>query len=657
MKRAGLFAFLLFLLVPRFAGAQTPTWSGILSPSRAINWSNAGVVGGIPARTTICATIAAGASAATVNAAIASCPAGETVLLSAGSYTFSTGIVWNNKSGVTLRGAGADQTLITFTGNDSCLGSIADFCMESGDANYNGGPSNVANWTANYAVGATSITLSSKTNLAVGTPITLDQLDDTTDSGDVFICSVQGTCAINGDGGGPRSGRGQQQIVNVTSISGAGPYIIGISPGLYMPNWRTSQTPQAWWSSSPVNGDGVESLSANHSSSGALSGVAFFNCTNCWVKGIRSVGPTGRDHVKVFQSNHCSVLDSYFYKTNTSASVNYGVEEIPGSDVLIQNNVFEQIQAPYPSDGSCSGCVMAYNFDVNNTFDSGGGVFTWFNQSGFPHAVGDEHILYEGNFGAGIYSDNFHGTHHFQTIFRNAYDGYQKNNGFNPTGGMTPLVLNAHSRFYNAIGNVLGSTILPHNVYENTTSDPHSGNDIFDVGIGNTIPNDPDTTRTFLRWGNYTVVPQASDTPANSGVRFVASEVPSAITNFSSPVPTSTALPPSFYLSAEPTWWPASTPWPPIGPDVTNGNVLICTSGSQSNTYVLSSGQCPAGSTTAAWAGHANAIPSMSCFLNVMKGNPDGTGSVLTFSASTCYGQTVVTNPPQAPTNLSATVN
>src|SRR5712691_7997292 len=80
----------------------------LISASRRIDWSQAGVPGGIPNRTTICATLSPGASAAQINGAIASCPDGQVVKLNAGIYNLSTGIVFNNKNNVTLRGAGAN---------------------------------------------------------------------------------------------------------------------------------------------------------------------------------------------------------------------------------------------------------------------------------------------------------------------------------------------------------------------------------------------------------------------------------------------------------------------------------------------------------------------------------------------------------------------
>ena len=351
---------LMAMLVFHNVQAATP-WSGIIAASRAMDWSQAGVVGGIPSAswaqcvTTACAALATAAyvTAANINTAIAGAPANTYVLLPAGSFTMSTGIVFNAKSGVELRGAGANQTLLTFAGTNGCQGLFADVCFMSTDTNYNGAPSNVANWTAGYSAGSTQLTLSSTANLAVGKAIMLDQLDDTTDDGSIFNCSTP-ACALNGDGGMPRPGRGQEQMVTVTAMSGS---VVTVTPALVMPNWRSGQTPQAWWATSPLSNAGIANMSINVGSSAPISAIALFNAAGSWVKGIRVVGPPSRSHVAIKWSPHVSIVDSYFYNTGDSASVHYGVEMSPASDCLIQNNIFEQVQAPYrfrwERDGLC----------------------------------------------------------------------------------------------------------------------------------------------------------------------------------------------------------------------------------------------------------------------------------------------------------------
>src|SRR5215813_5912499 len=111
---------LTILIVTSGATAWAAPWSGIIDPTRVHDWSQAGA-GTIQNRTTICQTLNPGATAAQINTAIQSCPAGQTVFLNAGTYNLaSPGIVFNNKSNVTLRGAGPDQTQIKFSANGAC---------------------------------------------------------------------------------------------------------------------------------------------------------------------------------------------------------------------------------------------------------------------------------------------------------------------------------------------------------------------------------------------------------------------------------------------------------------------------------------------------------------------------------------------------------
>src|SRR5205809_4497267 len=159
--------FAIILLYPP-ARVNAQAWSGIISSSRAIDWSNAGVIGGIPNRSTICATLNPGATASQINAAIASCASGQVVFLNAGTYALSSSIRFNNKRNVTLRGAGPDQTFLVFSAGSSCGGMGADVCFINGDGNWTGDPRNVANWTSGDAGGATSIALSNTANLQVG---------------------------------------------------------------------------------------------------------------------------------------------------------------------------------------------------------------------------------------------------------------------------------------------------------------------------------------------------------------------------------------------------------------------------------------------------------------------------------------------------------
>jgi hypothetical protein len=630
-------------------------WSGILDPSRAVDWSQAGVAEGIPANRTQCGTsqcntVAGGSvTTASINAALASAPANTYVLVPAGTYALSGGLTFANKSNITLRGAGSNATFLVFNGSGNsgnCSGH--DVCASSSDTNYVGGPSNTANWTGTngvsgtYTKGATSIILSSKSNLAVGSQIILDQLDDQKDNGGLYVgCEYpdgSAACYSGAFPGGYARGsslstiRGQQQIVNVTSISGSGPYTVGITPGIYATNWQASHSPAAWWATNPVQGDGVENISLDHTNGG--DGITFFNCTGCWARSIRSVRSsttgTGWYHVGFAICNHCEVRDSYFYGYSGDA---YGVGAYVASDILQENNISQwpgEISF-YSSD--CEGCVSIYNFAVNAIYSKS----TWLSQSSYYHAVVSL-SLQEGNIGTGLYADSFHGTHVLNTQFRNRWDGREQNNGTVTTSGTVAIRLNPGARYNNALGNVLGTP----GYHTNYKATPGSGNlttSVIGAGVYPEVGmNDNLVATTAMFWGNWDA--------ASGSLHWNAAEVPAGLSSYSNAVPSAQSLPASFFYSSKPSWWPSGKAWPPIGPGVAGGNVGQCSGGTYSTSEAFAASQCSGGTLTPVAGGLVTSIPAMDCYFNSMGGNANGTGGPLKFDSSACYSSNNGINPP-----------
>lgn len=141
----------------------------------------------------------------------------------------------------------------------------------------------------------------------------------------------------------------------------------------------------------------------------------------------------------------------------------------------------------------------------------------------------------------------------------------------------------------------------------------YAGKGIYRLGFPNTgtcsltpfdgaNPPGIDTTviATLLRWGNF-------DTKHNGAV-WDAMEIPAGV-----PVPATQHLPASIYYDFKPSWWPAAVAWPPIGPDVTGGELVN---------------------------GHAWKIPAQRCYESQNLG--DGGA----FSRATCYGRAEVPDGP-----------
>jgi hypothetical protein len=610
------FAIIVLSLACVESTAHAQPWSGILDPSRAIDWSTAGVVGGIPTnRDTICATFNPGATAAEISAQLgnAAC-ANKVVKLNAGTYNLTAGLDFQGNSNVTLRGAGPDKTLLKFTAKASCLGQGATICIRGRDLGYYGadsGPAHIANWTSGYAKGSAQITLSSTTGLSVGMFIFIDQLNDTTDTGNIYVCGTAGVCVQQGSTPNGRTGRGQRQLVRVTGINGT---IVTISPGVYMPNYRAAQSPSAWWGNvgSLVSGNGIEDLSIDGTNaSGGQSNVTLIFAVNSWVKNIRSINASSpRAHLLMYETAQCTVRDSYFVgsRGDADSSTNYGIESSGSSDALVENNIIQHRTTPLISDGD-QGSVWAYNFSIDDHYTANGTAPTFMQASSYSHEIGNGMVLREGNIDVGEKGDVIHGTSNLFTYFRNQSIGWETGKD----GETSPVILHANQRYWAFIGNVLGKSGY-HNTYQ-----ADSQTAIWRIGISyGGIPADPLVAQTLMRWGNYDTV--------SGAVRWEATEVPSGISAYPNAIPTSHTLPASFYLTAEPSWW-GLVPWPAIGPDVSGGDVANV-------------------------GGHVYKIPAQLCWEGVAldpaySGDP---AAVKVFTPATCYTPTAI--PLAPPQNL-----
>jgi hypothetical protein len=263
------------------------------------------------------------------------------------------------------------------------------------------------------------------------------------------------------------------------------------------------------------------------------------------------------------------------------------------------------------------GTVHAYNYAVDDYYTAGGAAPEWQQASSYQHATGNAFLLWEGNAGIGLTADDIHGVSMFVTAFRNFWNGRDPAGG--SSGGKTQstnaVQLEAYNRYYNIVGNVLGTAgyHTRYDVVPNSKTDPGTAG-LSDVSIyalgfsgnegtyltGSTVSNDPLTATSLLRWGNYDTV--------HGSVQWDASEVPSALPEYANPVPANRALPASLYLTSRPTWFTTrfgSVTWPPVGPDVVGGQDMN---------------------------GYVNKIPAQLCYENTPKD-----AGILNFNADRCY--------------------
>ncbi len=184
---------------------------GQLFPSsRTTTWAP-GVRGGVPQRSAVCATVAAGAGdrAAAIQAAIDACAAGQVVQLDAGTYSVSRTLVLSK--GVVVRGAGPAQTRVVMpVGNRGPVFLLGRRAVKG---------EQVVALSGGGAKSSTTVTLASQppSPYLVGELVMIDSLTDpnVTDWGSQ--CPLNNDCRL----WFTRENRPVGQIAEIAGIAGA----------------------------------------------------------------------------------------------------------------------------------------------------------------------------------------------------------------------------------------------------------------------------------------------------------------------------------------------------------------------------------------------------------------------------------------------------
>jgi hypothetical protein len=556
---------------------QAQNWSGIITPSRATNWAYSGLPATLPdgettanpwtppVRTQCGSTVAAGTSFATIDSDLAACPAGTYLLLAAGSFSSSTtGLTMGSQNNVTLRGSGADQTKLSCTGSCSVNFQNPDI----GTAN--------TTWSGNYAQGDTTITAN---GLAPGELLTLVGTGVSTDPGGVWVCSDAGVCS--------EEGGINMEYENhwATAVSGS---TVTITPPIGFPAFGSLSGQEVYVASNPSVGDGLEDLSLDFGSAGNIY-LAYSYAS--WIKGVRIVNASSGGAISVNTIGNCLIANNYITQTTQENSESM-VPNTTGFDLILNNIV--QSEGIFSESGG-GGDVWAFNL-FRDAYNNGGGGYV--NNTISNHSSGYAMNLWEGNEFGDEQDDNVHGTSNLNTFFRNII--YGNDPPYHETNNIFGLAWEGIARFENAVGNVIGGPWFSN--YKCTSSSCSTISSIVTVGNGNTGITDALSNTTAMLWGNYDTVTNAvrwcgnSSSPAWSATCESTSEVPTSLSGnaaaYENPVPGSTTLPASFFMSttAHPSggtglsWWNVCTnyptcstsstdPFPPIGPDVTGGNI------------------------------------------------------------------------------------
>jgi hypothetical protein len=329
------------------------------------------------------------------------------------------------------------------------------------------------------------------------------------------------------------------------------------------------------------------------------------------------------DHFQAHWSYRGEVRDSYFhdgFKHGPGSTDTTVLLSDKSSAFLVENNIFWRQHVSVMVQWGAAGNVIGYNYS-HGSYDESTLNFMIPDLSD-DHGAHPMMSLWEGNHGTTFNADSIWGSSSLGTLYRNWFHGAtQACNPQNARGALTGCqwevqavrasALDAMQRSYNLLGNVLASADMLALTAYNSGGSPMAAT----ANLVWPSTRSYDAATYGLTWGYDGA--GASDDGSNANDNAFPYSTAFLHGNYnhvdgSILWDSGTAdhtLAPSLYLTAKPAWF-GTVPWPPIGPDVTGGDV------------------------TGQVAGHVNRIPAQRCFESMTMGGSFPTGQ---FNATTCY--------------------
>jgi hypothetical protein len=466
------------------------------------NWRMAGMLslGGIPIRTTVCATVSPLGNhqddTNNIQNAINKCPLGQVVSLTAGTFTIAEGHYAMINKGITLRGAGPDVTRLQRT-DGATLGSYRPGNNPSpmiivGPMRWNNNTTPTT-LIADAAAGTNSVQVANPDGFSVGQIVLLDEAsgagwqtdveglgqiwaspdyrvvwqkhnpsrswDDFSSTSYPYQSGTAGCWFSNCD-------RPTNEIKQISAISGN--TITFDSPMTI--SYRVSHQAQLYyWHASHTRNAGVENMTLEGGDDGNL---RFEWAAYCWAQSVETTLWLGEGFA-IDNSLRIQLEEFYAHAPvwPVPGGGGYNISLSHGSsEILIENGISVVANKVMVSRSAGAGSVVAYNY-----MDDGfvGGQRAW-QEIGLnaSHMVGSHHALFEGNYAFNMDSDTTHGNSIYHTFFRNYATGYRsrftdyiKSNAVvddinNLPGGNGPLRAagaQVYSYWFTFISNVLGT--------------------------------------------------------------------------------------------------------------------------------------------------------------------------------------------------------
>lgn len=564
----------------------------ILPPGRnaSANWRMAGMlsVGGIPHRTKVCTTVqplgAGRDDSASIQGAIERCPPDQVVQLGPGTFTVAEGKFILLDRPVSVRGAGAGLTILQrrdgAKSGSYFPGPRPSPLIIAGPRRYDNAESSTA-LTGSVSAGWTSVQVASAAGFSVGQIVLLDEasgaswqpdviwsdreiwassdyrvvwqkhkpyyryVDDFDNDTYPYTIGSAGCWFSNCDR--PISEMHRIAAISGNTITFDSPVTMSyrVSHQAQLHRWKTPLTHMA----------GMEDLSVSGGDDG---NIKFMWCAYCWARNVESKLWLG-DGFGINFSFRVQLEGAYVHNPvwPVAGGGGYNISLAWGSsDILVENCISVLTNKVLVARSAGAGSVIAYNY-MDDGYVNGQDRWVEIGLNA-SHMVGSHHVLFEGNYGFNIDSDQTHGNSIYQTFFRNyaagvrrpftAMDGSLIDDSRGCCGPLRAAGAHAYAYWFSFIGNVLGSP-------------GHMSGWVYDAKGGvNALPPPG-----IWMLGYLDISPQGYDPRvASTAIRDANFDY---LTNAVHWLPTDTnhALPDSLYLNKKPSFFSGYT-WPWVDP-------------------------------------------------------------------------------------------
>lgn len=459
--------------------------------------------GGVPIRTTICAALTPSGGttddAARIQAAINTCPVGQVVQLSAGTFLINDGQYLRLDKAITLRGAGPGRTILAKTDGAKPFHSSpgakpsplvvvgAALFSSTGDSTSAAGSVEL---TSDAVKGEYSIKVADAAGFSPGQIVLLDEAsgaawqkdpqgrgkiwasadwrvvwqkhDPAVQFVDDFAPEALPTTPGSAGAWFSRLDRPTAEIKEIASISGS---TVTFTTPIHI-TYRAGRDAQLSRYTQPhVKNAGVEDLTLT---GGDVGNLRFNWAASSWAKNVESTA--WLDEGFAIHASFRVELREFYVHDGVWAQPGGGGYAISlsagSSEILIENGIAVRANKLIAVRSAGAGSVIGYNYmDMSYINNQGYWIETGLNAS---HMVGPHHVLFEGNYGHNADSDNTHGNSIYLTFFRNHMrgiratfdnqaggridDAAQSRNGPKRCAGLM-----AYSYWSSFAGNVLGA--------------------------------------------------------------------------------------------------------------------------------------------------------------------------------------------------------